>query len=708
MIRTLTRAQTAHVRGLRWHCARERTVPCRPFLAVRLLFQRHVTSQRNVAGFPAVLVAALLTPALAGAQTPDLSRASIEDLLNIEITSASRREQRAADTAAAVFVITQDDIRRSGATTVPELLRLVPGLQVAQINSNTWAISARGFNDLWANQLLVLIDGRTVYTRTYSGVPWSMQDLILDDIERIEIVRGPGSSIWGANAVNGVINIITKSADDTRGTLVRVGGGSFDRSQAAVRFGASAGAARYRLFSQWSDHDASVQGVNRTSAGDSWHHVTAGGRVDWTGDADTVMAQSTAILGAQYPLWTPVNGPSAALSAGVYERGSSHDRSALGRWTHTFSPGLSLQVQSFFDDAERVDGNGVAQHESTGDVDFEMRAHAGRHDLVAGGGYRDYDARVTNNFIYSVTPDVWETSVFNAFAQDDVAVTHDLHVIAGSKFERDELSGWNIQPTARVIRLFDNHQQRIWAAVSRALRTPSLNDLAMHVNYAALPGGAGLPIVLGIVGNANYKPEQLVDVEAGYRIQLTASASLDVTAFRGKYVGLATNEPMAPVVEATPVPHLFIGTQYENWLNADTQGLEVAGTIMPARAWRIDASYSGLKIVPHIAPMSSDTTTAATSGSAPSNQWQVRSTVRLAPRSSMNVALFHVGALRDRDVPAYTRADARVEFQLNSRLTIAAVGQNLLTPSHAEFTTDELRATEIPRNVSLNVVWHTK
>ncbi len=645
---------------------------------------------------------------LAQARARDLSQATLEDLLNIEITSASRKEQRADAVPAAVHVITQDDIRRSGITTLPELFRLVPGMEVAQINSNDWAISVRGFNGLWANQLLVLIDGRSVYTRSFSGVFWSAQDLLLEDIDRIEVVRGPGGSIWGANAVNGVVNIVTKTAADTKGALVRLGDGSYEGTQTAVRYGGSFGNTAYRVFSQWSDHNSSLSDPH-TAADDRWRRFTNGFRIDWARNTNAVMTEGSFVGGGGRPLWTSFTGPTPSLSfAAPYQDATIKSGNMLARWIHSGRNGTVLQIQSFVDIHSRDDGNGVTDREHVFDLDLQFHTKlAERHDLVIGGGYRDANGSFDGKFGVSADPPTSENAVMSAFAQDDVALTDHLQLTLGAKLEHDSVTAWGVQPTIRLMANIAPHQH-LWAAASRALRTPSALDRSLRFNYAAFIGGSGIPIVLGATGNPNYQTEQFLDAEGGYRVDFGSSASADVTVFRGRYSGLATSEPTAPVFETTPgPPHLFIGTRFENLLNVNTSGVEVAGHWMPTGAWRLDGSYSGLRLVAHPDAESHDPAAPLNDGNAPAHQWQLHSSARLGPRLQLDAGLFHVGRLRTLNVPAYTRADTRIEIKVSKPLSVIAIGQNLFDRAHPEFANANTgqTATLVPRSVNLKLLW---
>jgi iron complex outermembrane receptor protein len=665
---------------------------------------------RNIAARLLIALALLpVCPAQGQAQSrpPALAGATLEELLNVQITSANRKRERANDVPAAVYVLTQGDIRRSGIRTLPELFRLVPGMQVSRINSTNWAISVRGFADLFSDKLLVLIDGRSIYNRQFSGVFWDTEDLLVDDIDRIEVIRGSGGAVWGANAVNGVINIVTKSAQETKGALVRVAGGTFDRTQASVRYGGSLGDASYRVFSQWSDHGRS-QLDRKISADDPWHSLTNGVRIDWTRRSNAFMVEGSFITSESRPGWIIFSGPTPGITPttdGIADRNSG---SMLGRWTHTDTNGGSLQVQSFW--ARRhLDDVSVKEIENIRDIDVQYRSPIGdRQDVVVGGGYRNaVDRNAEPQFAYSITPETTTAVVLNAFAQDEIDLRNRLKLTLGAKLERDGLVGWNLQPTGRLMWAM-TPSQRTWAAVSRAVRTPSSSDLSIRVNYAVLASATGLPIVLGFTGNPAYRPEQVLDTEAGYRIELGSNVAFDVSAFHGSYDHLKTSEPMAPVVEATPSPvHLFIGTQYGNLLAAETSGVEVAAHWSPTIVWRLDGSYSGFHLAPHLDPASGDAAAAQYDGNAPAHQWQLHASLPLGAGNTFNVGLYHVGQLRQIGAPAYTRADANIRVRLSKQLSLIATGQDLFNPGRFEFPSlsTRLQDTSVPRSGTVHLVW---
>jgi iron complex outermembrane receptor protein len=662
-------------------------------------------SIRQVAQAVMALGLVLVVPAAGGAQTGqrDLARVSIADLMRMEITSAAKKEQRAEDVAAAVFVITQDDIRRSGLRSLPELFRLVPGMQVAQANSSMWAVSARGFNDVFSNKLLVLIDGRSIYNHVFSGVLWSGEDLMLQDIDRIEVIRGPGGTVWGANAMNGVINIVTKSALDTKGAMVDVTTGTFERHQAAVRYGGSLGGLAYRVYSQWSDHGNSRDDTG-ASAGDHWNSLATGARADWSRGADAVMAHASFTTGQSRPQWRQLSSPSLGITPSSADVTDARSMTLMGRWVHTRPDGSLFQAQAFR--TARVRNDAPLWHkEGIDDVELQYRTAVGaRHDLILGGGHRDDDVSTRGTFTLDIPSSAKRTT--NVFIQDEISLGERVTVTLGSKLEHDNHAGWGVLPSARAMWSV-TPTQRAWAAVSRARRTPSAADLGMRLYVATVPGEAGVPLVFGFAGNPDFLTERLTELEVGYRFQVGSSAAFDVTAFRGNYDRLTTLEPISPSFKQTPEPHLFVPVQPSNLLSANTAGVEIAGHWVPAVWWRLDGSYSGLHVAPHVDASSQDPAAAAFDGNAPQHQWQLHSSIWPAPRIRFDGSLYHVGRLRQVDAEAYTRADARLEFTISDRLSAIAAGQNLFNPAHPEYpaVSSLFVSTAMPRSGTLSLSW---
>jgi iron complex outermembrane receptor protein len=633
---------------------------------------------------------------------------SLEELMNIEITSASRKEQRAQDVAGAVYVITHDDIRRSGMTSVPDLLRLAPGVQVAQINSNKWAVSVRGFGGLYSNKLLVLVDGRSIYNPLFSAVLWDTEDLMLEDVDRIEVIRGPGGAVWGANAVNAVINILTRPAADTVGLLVRAGGGTFDQGNLAVRYGARG----YRVYAQLSDHGNSLLSPG-AAANDHWRSLTAGFRSDWSAGPDAFLVQGGLTTGLERPLWISLD-PAVAGQSDTRGTATTHVGNVLGRWTRTTNGGGRLQVQSFVDVAHRRGSIGEYDRH-TFDLDADYHTTIGRrHDIIAGGGYRYISETMDGGIGYAFTPDNQRASLVNAFAQDEIAlVPRRLTLTLGGKIEHTGREGVSLQPTARIMWKL-RPRQHLWAAVSRAVRTPSLLDEGVHADYppaiAVVPPGTpqpGFPVAISLSGNPAIRPERLVSTEAGYRIDVGSRASFDVAGFLGHYTSLQTIEPSAPVLVVVGGRRiLHVSAMFQNMLEADTRGIEIAGRATLRPWWQMDGTLAAFHLTPHPDPSSHDLTAAVFDGRAPGYQWRGHSGFSLGARGQADLLLFYVGSLRQTGVPSYTRADARLEWKLTRRFTVTAQGQNLLSPAHAEFVSDTtIVATQIPRSGSLRLTW---
>ncbi len=664
------------------------------------------------------VLAGTVAPATAQNGPPDLRLATLEELMSIEVTSASRREQRVEDVPAAVYVISRDEIRRSGMTSIPELLRLAPGVQVARINANKWAVSVRGFNSLYSNKLLVMVDGRSIYNPAFSTVLWDTEDLVIEDIERIEVIRGPGGAMWGANAVNGVINIITRTSSDTRGGLARVSAGTFETGSAAFRYGGTFGRASYRVFAQGSAQGDSLTATD-VAANDDSSSVTTGFRTDWRRGDDALMFQGSATSGHQRPLWYDLTatalGPIASTS-----QSTTGVANVVGRWTRTGNKGASFQLQTYFDSAHREEAIG-SYTRRTWDLDAQYHTALGdRHDLVAGGGYRHIVESMTGQSGYTFSPDRVRPLILNGFAQDAISLANRrVELTLGAKFENNTFAGFGFQPNARILWMV-TPAQRIWAATSRALRTPSLIDRGLHVEYpleamgrsarvqvSSRVAAAAIPTIVGALGNPEFSSEHLVDTEAGYRFNLGSRWSVDFVGFAGRYDDLQTYEPLAPVVEVVDgIRQAKVFARYENLLRADTNGAEVATRIQLKDGWQVDGAFTAFHLTPH-ANGSRDQAVQLYEGHAPSRQWRAHLALPLFARGQADVHLFRTGSIAQLKVEPYTRLDARVEWSLTGRLAAVASGQNLIGPAHSEFRGHEtnIQSTLVPRNLELRLVY---
>ena len=589
--------------------------------------------------------------------------------------------------------------------TVPDLLRLVPGVDVAQLNANKWAVSVRGFNALYANKLLVLVDGRSIYNHLFSGVFWDTLDMPVDDIDRIEVVRGPGGAVWGANAVNGVINIVTKTAADTQGAAVTLGGGTFDGERAGVRYGGTTKEGAYRVFAQWSHHEPSLS-MGGGTANDPSHSATSGFRVDGSKPSGMYTVEGGVTDNQASSLWTLATSPDPASPlAGTAVSSHNVDGNVLGRWTSIRENGATWQTQSSVDLTRRTDAN-VATGRNAVDFDTQYHTKGGSHDVVAGAGYRMTTEWATQKaFGFSLDPARQTEHLLNVFAQDDIALGTAVRATLGAKLEYSSDVGLGLQPTARVLWMAAPNQ-RVWASISRASRTPSLTERSGVINLTPTIVN-GMPFVIRYIGNPALQAETLVTTEAGYRFDVRQSLSVDVTAYYGRYDHLGSDEPFAPFLEMqSGLPRIVAGVTFANLFGARTSGVEVAAHWTPFAPWRLDGSYTGFHATPVIDPASADPTAASWTGTAPNNQWQVHSALALSRRSEFDVLLVAVGPIGDSATPAFTRADVRLSFTLTPRLVLDLTGQNLLTPSHVELdSTTFMETTRIPRAANARLTW---
>ncbi len=511
-----------------------------------------------LASFLAVLLAAN-TVAQTSRSVPDVTAMSVEDLMNMQVTSVSKRTQKVADAAAAIFVITQEDIRRSGATSIPEALRLAPGLEVARIDQNKWAIGSRGFNGRFDNNLLVLMDGRSVYTPLFSGVYWNIQDVMLEDIDRIEVIRGPGATLWGANAVDGVINIITKPAASTQSAIVTAGGGTEERGSGGVRYGSKLGDnTHYRIYGKYFDWGPSNFASGAT-ANDGWDAMRGGFRADWTPTGANSLTLQGDLFRSKYDETLTVPSLASPFSSTFPNNGVYSGGNILGRWNHN-SEGNSMSLQMYYDNTTTVDKSLFVDHQNVFDMDFQHGFHVGdSQQFVWGLGYRSILDRNDSSFTVSLQPNQVSLNQFSAFLQDEISlVDNRLRLTLGSKFEHNDFTGFEVEPNARLLWTLSPNQS-VWTAVSRAVRTPALTEEGLRLNSAVIPPGtpanpAPLPAVVAVFGSHQFNSENLLAYELGYRVQATSNLSLDLATFYNHYSNLRTAEPGTPFVEGSPAP----------------------------------------------------------------------------------------------------------------------------------------------------------
>ena len=643
-------------------------------------------------------------------QASDLTQKSLEDLMNIEVTSVSKKEQTTSQAAAAVFVISRDDIRRSGALNIPDLLRMVPGLDVAQINASKWAISARGFNGQYSNDLLVMIDGRAVYNPIFAGVFWDSQSIALENIERIEVIRGPGAAVWGANAVNGVINIITRSAADTQGGYVAAGAGNASTGSETIGYGGKVrGLGAYRAYAEGFQTNSL-----RTFAGldgqDDWRFVHGGFRADTPLSAkDSLTTEGELYTGNAGELTSVPVSVQPPVTATLALRDRYSGWNALTRWGHTISPRSDTSLQVYFDRTIRSDSTyNIGLNEF--DVDFQHHVQPGtRQDIVWGLGYRVSSDSSTPFLRILFTPQDKRTQLFSSFVQDEIALRRDrLHLSLGARFERNSYTGFGVEPSGRLV-WTPNSKNMVWGAISGAERTPSRTDTDVRVNYAALPGAGNLPILVSLFGNPNFKNERLTAFEIGYRNAWTSRFSLDSTVFYNRYRDLLSVEPGATGVETYPAPtHLLLPESFGNGLYGETHGIELFANWKVASFWTLSPGYTFFSMHLHPFAGSQDfTDSAATEGGSPDHQAQLRSSGRLPWNLQWNASAYFVNRLPAVSIPSYTRVDTGLIWHVGERLSMSVVGQNLLKDVHSEYAGPDstVQPGMIRRAAYARIIW---
>jgi iron complex outermembrane recepter protein len=655
-----------------------------------------------------VCAVAMSLPCLGQQPGPkDLTQLSLEDLMNMRVTSVSKREQPISKAGAAIFVITQDDIRRSGAISLPDLLRMVPGVNVARMDSNSWAIGIRGFNDLYADKVLVLIDGRSVYNPLFSGVYWDAQDLVLEDIERIEVIRGPGGTIWGANAMNGVINVITKSSKDTQGGLVTAGSGSRETAEGVAQYGGTIGSkGSYRVFGKYFNIDDAAF-PDGSHAADGWNGLHGGFRSDWDLSArDTMTVQGDVQRTGEGQTITTVFSKALPASGTFNEQFDTLCGNVLGRWTHTLANGSQTSLQ-IYDDFSRRTNLGIFIQQNTVNVDFQHHLSIGsRQDLVWGVGARVSDLDLGAGYSSTFSKLNVTDTLFSTFVQDEVKLARSLWLTVGSKFERNDYTGFEFEPSAQLVWTPTN-QQSLWISAARAIRQPTLLDSSIHADASVVPA-QGVPFgLLTVSGNPSPVAETLRDFEAGYRAQFSPRFSIDLAAFTGYYRNLRSNDPQTPFFTANPgPPHLEIPLVFGNKTRAHTYGAELFLNWSVTKRLRISPGYSRLEMNIVRDPSGADIQPELTPGSVPAQQFQLRSSLALSSKLEWDGNLFFVGRLPASGTPAYTRVDTRLAWRAGESLELSISGQNLLTPRHAEFT-DELGTshTVVERSVFGKISW---
>jgi iron complex outermembrane receptor protein len=650
------------------------------------------------------LCGVLTLASMASAQNDDdLRRLSLEQLMNIEVTTVARRPESAALTPAAIFVITRDDIRRAGVSSIPEALRLAPGVQVARIDANKWAIGIRGFPDRLARAMLVLIDGRAVYSPLFAGTYWEVQDMLLADVDRIEVIRGPGGTLWGANAVNGIVNIITRPAAATQGTLVSVESGSNDRLDTAVRYGGAHGERlHYRGYAKVFDRASFVRPDE--SDFDAWRMGQVGGRADWTagpgrqatlqGDLYVGRAGQRATLSSYTTPYDETVSGDAALGGG----------NVLGRWIAG-----RWHAQAYYDRTSRRE---LTFRETRDTVDLDIQ-HAllqgARHHVLWGAEYRVSSGRTASSQpqFQSFDPANRTDQLATGFIQDEIdVVPRRVRATLGVKLEHNGYSGVGVQPSARLAwSPVDDHT--VVVSVTRALRTPS--RVETDYNRTAIVSAA-VPLFIRLLPNDAFEPEDVVAYETGYRGQIGSRASVSVSTFLNRHQHLLSTEAGTPFVESDPAglapDRLVIPLMFGNGLHGTSYGLEANADLRPAPWLRTTASYSYLRVELTRNPGSADASQEHSGeGLSPRHQIEMQWAIDLPRAWQIDWMFRYVGRLPALNVPAYATSDVRVAYRLRPDLSLALVGRDLQQAHHLEFTNGTLGASEVPRSVSVQLVW---
>ncbi len=664
------------------------------------------------AGLPAAAVIALClwtAAPCAATETPpekvlDFTDLSLEELKNVEIVTASKTPERLSEIPAAVYVITQEDIRRSGANSIPEILRLAPGVQAARVTSTEWDVNIRGLNELYSNKLLVLIDGRSVYTPIFSGVFWDMQDVVIEDIERIEVIRGPGAAVWGANAVNGVINIITKSAAETDGTLLAATGGT-EEGVGTVRYGDRVNAGlTYRLYLKYFSRGELAGEWNRLNdiqPSSNWDSWRAGWRMDWRRDAGETFTFQGDAFTSRYDTEVEriiLTEPYISEESDTSESSGGH---LLGRWERRLSGASDMSLQLFYDRAYKEYNPGTSTVDTL-DLDGVYHyAGFSRHDIVCGLGFRHISDRFGNSYEIAIHPERLDQQILSAFIQDEVRLLPDrLSMTLGAKFEHNDYTGFEVQPSVRFLLSADD-SQTFWTAVSRAVRVPSRLERDVEGNLLIPGNGSDGPVTVNEFGNPDLKAETLVAYELGYRVQPADNFWLDAAIFFNDYDDLITLKPGEECLLSDGEDDCGVPLYYDNVMEGEAWGIELAADWAPVRKLRFKAAYTFLETKLNYNPSAADDLEYISFGAEPPrNQFSLRAMADVTPAVEFDLWFRYVDRLADNDVDDYNTLDARLAWRATDHVTLSVTGQNLFDSRHSEYS-----EYEVKRSVYGKIEW---
>lgn len=616
--------------------------------------------------------------------------------MKIEVTSASRKEEPLNRVPAAIFVLTRDDLRRSGATSIPEALRLVPGMDVARLDSNRWAVSARGFMGQFANKMLVLIDGRSVYTPLFSGVWWDEVDVPFDDIERIEVIRGPGAAMWGSNAVNGVINIITRDSSNTQGALVSAAGGNQDRAMSYARYGGALDDGTWRLWGKYFDR-ASTDVVTGASAEDDWQMGSGGFRADLLLDAaDKLLIEADAHNGEVHNrLFVPSR--SAPFQTVTRNLSEISGWSVLSRWTRKTGATSELQLQSYVDGTSR-DAGIIVEDRTNESIDLQHRFMPfENNEMIWGLSYRSTRADTQGSFVLSLGDNHRTDNLFGAFVQDEVDLVPDRWKFTlGSKLENNDYTGWELQPNVRLTFTPDD-KQTVWASVSRAVRTPSQVEDDVRLVQTFTPGAPNQVVTL--FGNHDLEAEQLTAYELGYRVQPTERLSFDLATFYNEYANLITFEAGTPFLSGGD---LIIPLVAQNSTQGHAYGAELAADWAVLSDTRLRLGYSFIDLTVDNTP----TAPSVEGSSVPRDQVQMRVQHDLNQNTELDFTLMYVDSMKNGNIEDYIRADTRVEWRPSTHMGLTLGVQNIFHDGQVESHTEQFELSSKSRTAFyLKATW---
>jgi len=633
----------------------------------------------------------------------NLRELTLQQLSEIEIYTVSKEPEQVRKTPAAIFVITQEDIRRSGATSIPEILRLAPGVEVSRIDGGHWSVGIRGLQGQFSRAVLVMVDGRSVYTPLFAGVYWDVQDTSLDDIERIEVIRGPGATIWGANAFQGVVNIITRNSKDTHGTLATLSAGGTDRFTSGVRIGGGNGSSLdYRAYGKAFGRGPQYHQNNQQF--DDWKMGQFGFRTDWSPSGKTTTTLQGDIYRGTVGEEVDIAAFTPPSETTVYGDDKVSGGNLRGLWKRDLASAGGIQVQGYFDRTSRIAPH-YKEIRNTFDLDFLHHFKVpGSQSISWGLGARWSPGRFVPLVpTLDFTPNALTSSLYSGFAQDEIGIVPErLSLILGAKLEHNDYTGLEVQPSARLVWTPDS-RQTFWAAVTKAVRTPSRldRDLDLKAFLIATP-----LIYLQVAGNPNFASERLTGYEAGYRNLISPRLHVDVSAFFNHYNDLASMSSGVISSQTVPVPYTEFSIHYVNGVMGDTNGYEIA-PVWKALDWlEFQGSYSHLQMNLRNQPGYSDASTIASlEGSSAHHRGMIQTHIKLPANLEYDQTLRYVSALPAQKVAAYETADARLSWRASESLQFSVVGQNLLQSQHVEFGHNTQQSVGIARTAYAKMTW---